>query len=119
MLMQICRAILTAITIEKRGFTNQFFTSNFSTVTLSSFTKFNEQVKRFEKIIISIKPSIPKFGTNNKINAIRSPESMVLYKRVEFCLFNPFKIPSTTDSKYITGTNGAKMLINTPDSRES
>ena len=46
----------------------------------------------------------------------RNPESAKLYRMEAICWSNPFKMPSTTLSRYNKGISGAKNRIRRPAS---
>ena len=88
----------------------------FVLLTLISLPTFKRQVKIFEIYIIPKKPDIPVLGKNEITKSILKTESNIEFLKQNFCWSRPFKIPSHTLSRYISGTIGERAHSKKPTS---
>ena len=99
-----------------RGKITSFISLSLALVTLISLPTLRAQVKKFEKYIIQIKPLSPERGKIMRIKIIRSVESVIAVRKLNACWSSPFKMPSDTLSKYISGTIGESARKREPTS---
>ena len=99
-----------------RGKSTSFIGLSLALLTRISRPTLRAQVKKFEKYIIKMKPLSPETGRNIKIKIILRVESVIAVRKLKACWSSPFKMPSDTLSKYISGTIGESALKREPTS---